>query len=85
MEQYLSLSDEDLDMLSHRGVGEYARGPFQESAIKNPKSRVEDFIEEDKSIDYHAENEEFYQENPTVPLEEGSDELPEVPDTPIED
>lgn len=85
VEQYLSLSDEDLEMLSHRGVGEYAKGPFHESAIKNPKTKVEDFIDEDRSIDFTAESEEFYQESPTLPIEEGSDELPEIPESNSED
>jgi hypothetical protein len=85
VEQYLSLSDEDLDMLSHRGVGNYAKTPFQESAITPQKKKSKDAIEEDKSIDFIAESEEFFQETPSIPLEEGSDELPDIPDQSEED
>ena len=77
VEQYLSLSDEDIDALSTYNVGEYVKSPFHGSVIKNTKKKEKEDV--DEGIDFHEESEEFYSEKPSfneeIPLEE-------IPDTP---
>jgi len=79
VEQYLSLSDEDIDELSTYNVGEYVKSPFHGSVIKNTKKKEKEKEDIDDGIDFHTESEEFYQEKPSfneeIPLEE-------IPDTP---
>lgn len=83
VDQFLALSDEELDALSTQNIGEYARSPWVGSVIKKPakKQPKEDQEDIDSSIDYIAESEELEGEKPTIhdePILE--DELPETPE-----
>lgn len=80
VEQYLALSDEELDMLSGQNIGEYARSPWIGSAIKNPvkKEIKEDHEESDRSIDYTEDSEELGGEKPTLSDEIHLEDFPEV-------
>lgn len=59
-EDYLSLTDKDIQYLMSMNAGDYPRSPWEGSAIKNPRRRQDedDEEEEDRSIDYHPELDE---------------------------
>lgn len=81
VEQYLSLSDDELAMLGLQNVGEYARSPWIGSVIKNSvKRKKEDQEDHDTSIDYTEESEELPGEKPIITDEVILDEFPELPD-----
>jgi hypothetical protein len=82
LEEYLDLTDQDIQMLMSMNAGEALGSPFYGSAIKS-KGRVrteeeqENAIEEDRSIDYEPEVDE--------PTHYGAEEtpgedFPEMPD-----
>lgn len=77
MEQFLSLSDDELQSLSAMDVGEYARSPWTGSSISKKRKQLEE--EEDTSIDYNEESDELGGEKPMI-QEEGPVDLPETPD-----
>lgn len=76
VEEYLDLTDNDIQYLMSLNAGEYAHSPFTGSVIKNRKKQTEEEIEEDKSIDYIPESDEPY----TGTNNESSDE--DYPDFP---
>ena len=58
VEEYLSMSDQELQNLSASRLGSYATSPWDDSAIKN-KKRTKESIDIDKDIDYTEESEEI--------------------------
>lgn len=82
VDQFLSLSDEELDALSAQNIGEYAKSPWVGSVIRGAKKRIpkEDQEQHDSSIDYTEENEELSGEKPRIQEETSLDEVPEPPD-----
>jgi hypothetical protein len=56
-EQYLDMTDQDIQDLMAGNVGEYPESHWQESAIRKPKKKTE--VTHDKSIDYQEESEEI--------------------------
>lgn len=79
VEQFLSLSDEELQSLSALDIGDYARSPWTGSSLsKKKKKQVEE--EEDNSIDYIEESEEITGYEKPVIREEGPEGLPDTPD-----
>lgn len=77
VEQFLSLSDDELQSLTSMDIGEYARSPWTGSSLSKKKKQLEE--EEDSSIDYSEESEEFCYEKPIL-REEGSCDISETPD-----
>ena len=82
VEQYLSLSDEELDSLHSQNIGEYAKSPWVGSVIKKPKKKEvkEDQEQHDTSVDYTEESEELSGEKLTIHDEAILEEIPEPPD-----
>lgn len=77
VEQFLELSDEELDLLVKQNIGEYARSPWIDSIISNKKKSKEDQEEIDCSIDYTEESEEIEAEKPVL-NEEGPEQSLDV-------
>lgn len=68
-EDYLSLSDKDIQYLVSINAGEFPRSPWEGSAIKH--SRNQDFDDdEDCSIDYQEESEEPIGPNTPEPYQD---------------
>jgi len=82
VEQFLALSDEELDALSAQNIGEYAKSPWVGSVIKKPvkKEIKEDHEEHDSSIDYTEDSEELSGERPILSDEVALEDVPDVPD-----
>lgn len=84
VDQFLGLSDDELDALSSQNIGEYARSPWVGSAIRKPqkreKEKEEDHEEHDSSIDYIAESDELGGERPSIGDELISEDLPDPPE-----
>lgn len=76
VEEYLDLTDNDIQYLMSVNAGDYAHSPFTGSAIRNRKKQTEEEIEEDTSIDFTPETEEPF----TGHNNDSSDE--EYPDFP---
>lgn len=87
VDQFLALSDEELDALGSTGIGEYAKSPWVGSAIKKPTSKIskEDQEEMDRSIDYIEDSEELGGEKPIITDEVFIEEIPEPEDNPEQD
>lgn len=80
VEQYLSLSDEELDSLSSMNIGEYAKSPWIGSAIKKPvKKEIKEDHDHDSSIDYTEESEEIDRESYILTDEVEIEENPDLP------
>lgn len=77
VEEYLDLTDNDIQYLMSMNAGEYAHSPFTGSVIKNRKKQTEEEIKEDKSIDYVPETDE-----PFIGHSNDSSEDEEYPDFP---
>lgn len=56
LDQYLNLTDEDIQYLVGLDYGSVIHSPWTESAVINNKKQVE---EEDKSIDFEFESDEL--------------------------
>jgi hypothetical protein len=79
IEEYLDLSDQDIQYLMSVNAGDYAGSPFHASAIKSNHKKQDDFYEEDASIDYQPELDEPLYIGPSD--EESLDEeWPDFPD-----
>ena len=87
VDQFLALSDEELDSLSSMNVGEYARSPWVGSAIKSLKKKVvkEDQEEPDTSIDFTEESEELSGERPVITDEVYLEDIPDQEENPEKD
>lgn len=57
VEEYLDLSDQDIQYLMGINAGDYSPSPFYESAIRN-KAKKDPDEDIDKSIDYIPEDED---------------------------
>lgn len=79
VEQFLSLSDDELDSLSSMNIGEYAKSPWVGSVIRDKKKPKADPEDIDTSIDYTEENEETGGEKPSI-NEEGPESFPDTPE-----
>jgi hypothetical protein len=84
VEEFLDLTDQDIQALMSVNAGEAISSPFYGSAIKGKKAKRKDEDEEeeeveDRSIDY---SEEFDEPQHTGGVnEEGlSDDIPDIPD-----
>lgn len=85
VEEYLGMSDQELQSLSATNLGRYATSPWDGSAIKN-KKKIQEFGNVDKSIDYTEDSDEIVIHSTTLTIitiddinssseEEGSEEL----------
>ena len=79
IEQYLDMTDQDIQFLMSINAGEYSKGPWQGSSIRKPKKVVEEEEEIDTSIDYQYEDEDKIISN-EIPLEEVINEVLEIPE-----
>lgn len=81
IEQYLELTDEDIQYLMSINFGEYASSPWVGSAIKKKRSiQKNDEEPEDRSIDYVPEEEDGSQPG-MFPFEETPlEDIPDIPD-----
>jgi hypothetical protein len=81
VEQYLSLSDDELDSLSSMNIGEYAKSPWVGSVIKKQvkKEIKENQEDHDSSIDYTEESEEINRESYILTDEVDIEEVPDPP------
>lgn len=79
VEEYLDLTDNDIQYLMGMNAGEYSHSPFYESAIR--KKAKPDYIEDiDTSIDYVPEDED--KSHTGKPIEElPLDDFPDFADT----
>ena len=78
LEEYLNLTDEDVQYLISTGIGASPTNPFYGSAINKPRVRVDDEEEEevhDNTLDYQADNDELEIDR-TVNLDDIPDEDP---------
>ena len=84
IEQYLDLSDEDIQYLISIDYGNFARSPWTGSAIsKKGRKAIQkpEDAEHDKSIDYSAEEEDCHQNPNFIADDSDMEEFPDVPDT----
>lgn len=58
VEQYLDMTDADIDYMVRMNAGEYISSPFHGSAIKKPKKAEKEDSDIDKSIDFEPEFDE---------------------------
>lgn len=80
LEEYLDLTDNDIQFLVSIDAGGYAPSPFYGSSIKNSRYIIKE--EEDKSMDYEADDQDrSHGDN----LELDDTILEEFPDIPLED
>lgn len=63
VEEYLSLSDQDIQDLSASNLGDYPTSPWAGSALRTPRKAKEP-KDIDKSIDYNEDSEELRSEAP---------------------
>ena len=82
LDQYLDLTDEDIQYLISINYGDYVRNPFHGSATKSKKKRkVEDEdVEIDTGIDFSDEDEDKSHNGAGVIEEIPLDDLPDIPD-----
>jgi len=52
LEEYLNLTNEDIQYLISTGLGESPNNPFYSSSLSNPKGTLDRVIEHDTSMDY---------------------------------
>jgi hypothetical protein len=65
LEEYLSLTDEDIQYLVSTGHGSDPVNPFHASALSNPRvTRDKDEEPHDKSIDYKTESDDIEIDRP---------------------
>jgi hypothetical protein len=78
VEEYLDLTDNDIQYLMSINAGDYARSPFVGSAIrdKRKKSEEEEERDEDHSIDFTPESDEPFTGHNT----DSEEEYPDFPE-----
>lgn len=83
IEEYLELTDQDIQYLISVNAGEYRNSPFYDSVLKRNKrhssDEEEETLEEDRSIDFVPDNEELTL-NPIVDDSADEEEWPDFPD-----
>lgn len=67
LEEYLSLTDQDIQSLMASNYGDYATSPWVDSAIKKSRKKKEP-KDIDKSIDYTEESDEIIIHSTTLSL-----------------
>jgi hypothetical protein len=67
IEEYLNLSDQDIQDLSALNLGDYATSPWTDSAIKKPH-KYKDPRDINKDIDYTEESDEIIIESTTLTI-----------------
>lgn len=82
IEQYLDLSDDDIQQLMAQNAGDYVRNPFYKSAISKSKKAVEDPEDEleEESIDYTPDTDEIASEQPIIQEETDLQDFPDISD-----
>jgi len=83
VEQYLDMTDADIDQMVRTGAGDFISSPFHGSAIKTPKKRDSEDI--DKEIDYEHEDDEKHHGGGSDTCAEEESEFPDVPEDMIGD
>lgn len=79
IEEYLNLTDQDIQLLIAMNAGDYASSPWVHSSIKNGSYRDDD-VYTLKDIDYTDPDEDkSHGDNPGIE-ETYIDELPDIPD-----
>lgn len=58
VEQYLDMTDADIDYMVRMNAGEYITSPFNSSVIRNTKKKEKEKPDEDKQIDYEPDLDE---------------------------
>lgn len=85
VEQYLDMTDEDIEYMISINYGEYARSPFHGSAVfssPKKKKKTEELTEEvDKSLDFTEDSEEVVSRDRVVL----SEDLPPIETPDLED
>jgi len=76
VEQYLDMTDEDIEFMVAYNIGNYAGSPFYASCITSKERPVREEDEIDKSMDYIPESEEILVHSRTLEL---LDDFPEDP------
>lgn len=79
VEEYLDLTDSDIQNLISLDLGGSSSSPWIQSAIKDKRSLPESTI--DKSMDYHDEDEDKSHGDNLGIQEVFLDDLPDIPDT----
>jgi hypothetical protein len=77
VEQYLDLTDNDMQYLMSMNAGEYTNSPFTGSVLRSSKKQKEEEVEEDRSIDYLPETEEPFNGQNIDSLNEEYPDFPE--------
>ena len=86
IDQYLDLTDEDIQYLMSINYGDYARSPWLDSAISRKNKRVShDPDKHDESIDYLEDADEKSNNNIEITSDIPLDDLSEIPDDQIPD
>lgn len=82
VEQFLDLSDQDIQDLIACNAGDFITSPFYGSAInKRKKKVVEDDEQHDESIDFIPEEEDICKEKPILNQEDlNVEDFPDIPD-----
>ena len=83
-EQFLSLTDEDIQYLVSINYGDVILSPFHKSSIKEKKQKV--VLEDDTSIDYVEESDEVaVTSSPIfVPIDDEQLEIPDLDNSELE-
>jgi hypothetical protein len=79
IDQYLDLTDEDIQYLMSINFGDYATSPWIGSAIKKKQKPSKEAVE-DKSIDYVEEDGDKSHGDNLASDEIPLDDIPDVPD-----
>ncbi len=61
VEQYLDMTDADIEYMVRMNAGEYISSPFHGSVIRNTKKSEKEDIDEDTRIDYEPDLDEKIQ------------------------
>lgn len=82
VEQYLDLTDEELDYLNNPGnnIGDYPKSLWLNSPIVSKKKKSEN-IEVDKDVDYIQEDEDIFFEEPLTTDTPIIDEIADIPES----
>jgi hypothetical protein len=84
VEEYLDLTDNDIQYLMALNAGDYANSPWSNSVIKTSNTSMTN-RNVDKSIDYYDDEEDkSHGDNPGIE-EVYLDDLPDLPDTELLD
>lgn len=80
VEQYLDLTDEDIQYLMSINYGDHATSPWLGSVLSKKRKRSEEEEEVDRSIDYYPEDPDMSHGDNPGEEEILLDEFPDIPD-----